>query len=332
MFPDWPHGGALDLMKAKFPDAPTPWIDLSTGINPWPYRGPQLGDNAFDHLPTQSAQTACKQAMAQAIGASADHICLSPGSELLIRLLPVWLDVRRVAILSPTYGDHVEAWNGQGCDVIETTDPLAYADQVDAVVVCNPNNPDGRTFTREELRRARKSLEARGGWLIVDEAYCDLTPELSLAGDGGLASLIILRSFGKFFGLAGLRLGAMIVPKPLRARVSQHLGVWPVSSAALRIGASAYRDTEWQDQTRARLGRARELLRRVLQSNGLDVTGETDLFCLAYSDRATETWEHLARSGIYVRRFDAMPHHLRFGLPADEDEFTRLDEMFSLLK
>ena len=151
MRPDGDHGGALDRMQAAFPDAPEAWIDLSTGINPWPYRGWSPQPEAYDHLPLQAAYSTCRNAWADMLKATRNTVCLSPGSELLIRMLPIWLAPRRVAVLSPTYGDHAAVWRRAGCAVIESPDPLALADQVDLIALCNPNNPDGRTFAPEIL-------------------------------------------------------------------------------------------------------------------------------------------------------------------------------------
>ena len=178
---DLVHGGALDAMRAAYPQACAPWIDLSTGINPWPYPETSVSGAALTHLPTRAMYDTCQQNMAKAINADPDALLLAPGSELLIRLLPDVIRLRRVAILSPTYGDHAAVWRRAGAEVIESSDPLSLADQVDAVVVTHPNNPDGRIFDIEALEAARSALAAHGGWLIMDEAYADLTPARSFA-------------------------------------------------------------------------------------------------------------------------------------------------------
>ncbi len=328
---NWTHGGALDRMQDAFPNAPSPWIDLSTGINPWPYRSAASDEGVYDRLPTNAAYDECQAAIAAAFQAPQANTCLAPGSELLIRLLPHHLASTRVAILTPTYGDHAEVWRRAGCDVVETPDPLSLAGEVDAVIICNPNNPDGRVFDRDSLHAARSRLAARGGWLIVDEAYGDLHRDMIMAPGGGAEGLIVLRSFGKFFGLPGLRLGAMIAPDEISARMSEQLGAWPISSAALEIGTRAYRDRAWQDRTRRALQQARMLLDQVLISNQIEIEGGTDLFRFVNVDNAQAVWHHLAVAGIYVRRFDALPGKLRIGLPADEIQLARLNEALSLL-
>ena len=318
------HGGALDRMRAAFPDAPEPWIDLSTGINPWAYPIGDIPDASFCQLPTHGAHKACRQAIARSLQAPHESLVLAPGSELLIRLLPALIRPKTVAILSPTYGDHAAAWGRAGAEVIETADPLLLAGQVDAIVICNPNNPDGRRFEPDALLKTAANLADRGGWLIVDEAYADLDPGLSLAPFGGAGGLIILRSFGKFFGLPGLRLGALIAPETLRLEMQAWLGVWPVSGPALHIGAQACGDRRWQEETRRRLAEAKCLLDNILDQAGLKVTGGTDLFRLAEADSATTLWERLAQKGVYVRRFGWTDGLVRIGLPENEQAEARL--------
>ena len=247
------HGGSLDHMREAFPGAPEPWIDLSTGINPWPYPVPHFPSDTLQHLPTEAAYNHCRTAMANALGARPDTLALAPGSELLIRLLPRIIAPNCVVVLQPSYGDHAQVWRAAGCEVIETHDPLSRAKTADAVVLCNPNNPDGRLFDPSELNALRRELAKRGGWLIVDEAYAELTSDLRLAQYGGEPGLIVLRSFGKFFGLAGLCLGAIFAPDKILAEMTNLLGVWPVSGLALEVGAQAYADRAWQADMRKRL-------------------------------------------------------------------------------
>jgi cobalamin biosynthetic protein CobC len=321
---DLVHGGALDHMQSAFPNAPLPWIDLSTGINPWPYPIGEISPDAFAHLPTRAAYDDCRNKMSDCFGAPPESLTLSPGSELLIRLLPDVIPAKRVAILSPTYGDHAQAWRAAGADVIESSAPIPLADAVDAVVVCNPNNPDGCRFAPEMLRHTARVLGERGGTLIVDEAYADLEPAVSLASHGGQEGLIVLRSFGKFFGLAGLRLGAMIAPARVCSAMRARLGVWPVAGPALAIGARAYWDQVWQAATREKLAETRYRLDNLLEQSGLTVSGGTDLFRLIETEDATRLWRKLAARGIYIRRFSWSDRLVRIGLPPDDRAEARL--------
>lgn len=328
---DLQHGGALDVMRQRFPDAPLPWVDLSTGVNPWPYEPVQFEPDTLTRLPLRTDEEACREAMATAWGSAPASIVLSPGSELLIRLLPTVIPAQRVVILSPTYGDHAQAWCKSGAEIIQTDDPLSFADTANVVVICNPNNPDGRVFAPATLREALARLARRGGWLIVDEAYADLDPGLSLAAEGSADGLILLRSFGKFFGLPGLRLGALIGPESIRRAMADRLGVWPVSGLALGIAAQAYRDLEWQTAMRARLQRARQRLDALLVTSEQRMCGGTSLFGFAQVEEATAAWRTLAQQGVYVRRFDWSSRHLRLGLPANAEAESRLEKALSLL-
>jgi len=331
MTSDFLHGGALDLVQRRFAGAPSPWIDLSTGINPWPYPNTRISPDAHAHLPTKTLYETCQTAMAHAIDVQPENVALAPGSELLIRLLPTILSAETIAVLAPSYGDHARVWRTAGRTVIETADPLSLADQVDAVVICHPNNPDGRVFSQEAIQDAMSRLRRRSGWLIVDEAYADLTPKLSLAPHVNRGGLIVLRSFGKFFGLAGLRLGGLIAPPSVLAVLRQSLGEWPVSGAALEIGARAYADHSWQDQTRRALKHARMALDATLATENVKVISGTDLFRYVETPgNAHGLWTHLARSGIYARRFAWSQDYLRFGLPKDQDSHDRLRAALTL--
>ncbi len=327
------HGGALDLMRARFPQAPEPWLDLSTGINPWPYPLDSPQPETLQRLPTATATARCRAAMAEAFGVPVGSVLPIPGSELLIRLLPTLLRPRpgtRVAITRPTFADHAEVWRAAGCRVVETPDPLEALASTDLVVLCNPNNPDGRVWNPARLEAARATLAKRGGWLIVDEAYADVRPNLSLATRGGRAGLIIFRSFGKFFGLPGLRLGAFIAPQDTLAIVRQSLGIWSVSGPALAAGAQAYRDHGWQSATRQRLVTARACLDAILHSAGLRVVGGVDLFRFVEVNNANRVWRHLAGRGIFVRRFSWSRNRLRIGLPPDAQARARLAQALGL--
>lgn len=327
-----PHGGALDRVMAAFPQAPTPWVDLSTGINPWAYPVDPAWSQALPvlaTLPTAAQDKACRTAMARAWGCSPDAILVTPGTELLIRLLPLIVGARRIALYEPTYADHRQIWDAQQAEILVSDDPLALSDQVEAVVVCQPNNPDGRLWDRASLRACQRHLAAKGGMLIVDEAFVDLVSEHSLASHGGEAGLLVLRSFGKFYGLAGLRLGAVLAPADLRQKLSQLLGCWPVSGVALELGAQAYGDPEWPKQMRQTLGVARRRLDRLLNRGPGEVIGGTDLFRLVNVSNAEKAWRQLAAKGVYVRSFAPSANQLRFGLPRDERAWDRLEAVWN---
>ncbi|MEM9056820.1 MAG: threonine-phosphate decarboxylase CobD [Pseudomonadota bacterium] len=327
---DLEHGGALDRVAMHFPAAPQPWVDLSTGINPWSWPTAPIEGEALRHLPTRADRDRCQSAMAKAFGAPEAAMTLVPGTELAIRLLPQLLTARRVAVLSPTYGDHVESWGAAGAEVVRTDDPLALAGDAEVIVLCNPNNPDGRRFEVDALTALAARQAERGRWLVVDEAYADLDPALSLAPRAGSPGLVILRSTGKFYGLAGLRLGAVLGPPALLEALDRLLGVWRVSGPALIIGAQAYADSAWQHAMRTRLAAARERLDAVIEAAGCRVAGGTDLFRFVETSEAHATWHRLCEHGIYTRRFPWTPSHLRVGLPATPGAEARLANALSL--
>jgi cobalamin biosynthetic protein CobC len=201
---------------------------------------------------------------------------------------------------------------------------LEAAAAADCVIVTNPNNPDGRQVEPARLLDLGAKLAARGGLLIVDEAFADVTPGLSVAAQAGTPGLCVLRSFGKFFGLAGLRLGFALATGEMVRRLEEHLGPWAVAGPALEIGADAMEDADWITETRIRLANAARDLDALLEGHRLAVVGGTDLFRLARTSHAAALFEHLGRQGILVRSFDAKPDWLRFGLPPDAAAWQRL--------
>ncbi len=314
------HGGRLAELRHLFPHAPAPFLDLSTGINPYPYKVPPLApscaDDALTRLPEPEARAALEAAAARAYGLADPGLVLAcAGSQALIGLLPLLRPRSLVAVLAPTYAEHAFAWRAAGHHVQEVA-TLADAAAADVVVLCNPNNPDGRTIAAADLRAFAAPLAARGGWLVVDEAFADFAPAgVSLAPSFPAHGVIVLRSFGKASGLAGLRLGFALVPAGLAPRLRAALGPWPVSGAAIAIGTLVLEDDAWRAAMAARLAEDAARLDAVLEAAGLTKRGGTPLFRLAESTDAASVFEQLGAAGILVRRFAAHPRWLRFGLP-----------------
>jgi cobalamin biosynthesis protein CobC len=320
-----PHGGDLAAARLLFPDAPKPFIDLSTGINPNPYPLPSLPAELFARLPDTAATAHLAAAAATSYGApSAAYVVPAPGTQILLPLVAGLVRPGRAAILSPTYNEHARAARLTGHSVIETRESAALGD-ADLVIVTNPNSPDGRFIEREALLALAAKLRARGGVLVVDEAFMEVGPPgFSLAGDVGLGSLIVLRSFGKFFGLAGIRLGFALLDQPSAVRLAAMLGPWAVSGPALAIGTAALADTAWIELTRHQLVAASGRLDGILIGAGLGIPGGTALFRLVRTPAAPALFHHLGRAGILVRKFPDNTTWLRFGLPAGEEEWQRL--------
>jgi cobalamin biosynthetic protein CobC len=315
------HGGRLAAARRRFPAAPEPFLDLSTGVNPHAYPLPDLPASAFTRLPEPEAVAALEAAAARAYGLADPAMAVAaPGSQALIGLLPHLFPQRRVAVLGPTYAEHAACWRAAGAAVVETDDPRAIA-AADALIVCNPNNPDGRRHDPETIRDL-----ARGRALVVvDEAFADAEPPgLSLSPHLPLPGLVVLRSFGKFFGLPGLRLGFALAEPARAAAIRAALGPWAVAGPAIAIGTAALADTAWQARMRARLAEESAALAALLGAGGLAVLGGTALFRLAAHPHAPALFEALGSQGILVRRFTGAPRWLRFGLPGPPAAQERL--------
>ncbi len=319
------HGGHLGAARRLFPGAPEPWLDLSTGINPVAYPMPPLPPDCLTRLPEPEAVTRLEGAAAAAYGVS-DPACVvaAPGTQILINLLPRLWALPDIAILGPTYAEHAHAWALAGSRVRAVTDFPAL-DSSAGAALCNPNNPDGRRTAPAELIALADRIAARDGLLVVDEAFMDLEgPGLSLAGALPHPALIVLRSFGKTHGLAGLRLGFALAAPDRADAIRAALGPWAVSGPAIAAGMAALADRRWRDATAARLASDVAVLDALLTEAGMTVIGGTNLFRLAETERAEEVFSRLGRAGIMARRFEDQPHWLRFGLPANETEFSRL--------
>jgi len=324
------HGGDLASAKRRFhlPDAD--WLDLSTGINPVSYPFTPPSEAAWARLPDSAVDERLRKAAAACYGApSADCVVPAPGSQALIQLLPHLRDRSNVAVLGPTYGEHQARWVACGHAVTVVESPDSLSERFDVVVVGNPNNPDGRIIARARLIELSRALAARGGWLVVDEAFADLDPALSLAPDVSDSGLIVLRSFGKFFGLAGLRLGFALAALALAARIADGLGPWAVSGPAAEIGAAALADSTWIAETRAGLAARAARLDASFGRAGLNVVGGTALFRLVETPNARALHDHLGRHAIHVRDFPDRADRLRFAVPATEAAFARLANALS---
>ena len=314
------HGGDLATARALFPEAPQPWVDLSTGINPIPYPLPALPLSLWTRLPGADDEAALIGAARAAyrVPASAE-IVAAPGTQILIELLPRLAPAGPVAILGPTYAEHGHAWRKAGFAVRETAAPAVAAA---TIVVVNPNNPDGRVLSQAALTSLAAQCAAQGGLLVIDEAFADFTPETSVVPDLP-AGAIVLRSFGKTYGLAGLRLGFAIGAPDRMAKLRAALGPWSVAGPALHVGAQALSDAAWLAAAGRERARDAARLDTLLAPHGR-IVGGTTLFRLLETPRAAALFGRLGRHGVYIRRFQNAPDRLRFGLPGDEAEWSRL--------
>lgn len=322
------HGGDLTTAMAVHGGPREAWLDLSTGINPfaWPVPG-TLSSEAWTSLPTQGALGRLLAAARQAYGVPEDlAIVAAPGTQSLIQWLPQLAPDGPVAIVQPTYAEHALAWHRAGHEVIGSTAENPLPDAARHLVVVNPNNPDGHLFGRERLAQLAGEVERRGGWLILDESFIDVVPEASAAALCRDLPVLILRSFGKFYGLAGIRLGFLVAPPDIGALAGEALGPWCVAGPALEIGAAALGDSGFAQAMRGQLAREAAALDSLLGEAGLTVCGGTTLYRLVRHPGARRLHDALARRHIWVRRFDWDESLLRFGLPPDDLARQRLAE------
>ncbi len=311
------HGGDLDRARAIFGEGD--WIDLSTGINRIPYSAVEIPPRAFADLPTR-ADIENLLAAARAALATPASIAALAGAQTAIQLLASRGPKGLVRILGPTYNEYEARFAGAGSriEIISDFDALAGAD---IAVVVNPNNPDGRRIAPDMLLR----LSDKVGRLLIDESFGDTTPELSLCPQADRENLVVLRSFGKFYGLAGLRLGFALGGEKIVAALRDAAGPWPVSGPAIAVGTAALRDETWRVDTRQRLARDAKRLDALAARAGWRFVGGTGLFRLFETGDARAAQEKLARQKIWTRAFPWRGGWLRLGLPGAETEWRRLE-------
>jgi len=314
--PDNHHGGRLSDACARFGGEPGAWLDLSTGINPEAWRPGAELQLDWRALPDPAALADLERTAAAYFGTNASLCAAVPGSEAGLRAIAHMLGLpgRHAAL---TYSTHAQAFAAQ---------PAPPGSPASVLVLANPNNPDGAVLARDTLLAHLDEQERGGGWLLVDEAFVDCRPELSVADlVAEHRHLIVTRSFGKFFGLAGVRLGFVLAPSALLARLRNLMGEWPIGASALAFGREAYADRAWTERARARLPIAAARLDAMLHNHGLTAMGHCPLFRLIETPCARRLFEALAKRRILTRAFADHPHLLRLGLPGREDALARLD-------
>jgi cobalamin biosynthesis protein CobC len=317
------HGGNLDLAIRRFGGRAEDWIDLSTGINRRAYPLGELTPRDYCALPSRAEIESLHHAAQQAYATTAPVLALA-GAQAAIQLLPRLGQGGRVRILGPTYNEFAPCLTAAGWHVEEVGDLDALAG-ADLAIVVNPNNPDGRRHDAIALL-AQRLLVNR---LVIDESFVDAVPDLSLAAEAGREGLLILRSFGKFYGLAGLRLGFVLGPEGDVATLAAMAGPWSVSGPAIAIGRRALLDRGWATATRTRLARETLRLDALADAAGWPLVGGTPLFRLYNVGNAKAVQERLARAQIWSRIFGDKPGWLRLGLPGDESEWARLADALS---
>lgn len=322
------HGGRLREAARTFDIPVARWLDVSTGVNPVAYPVPPLPDSAWQRLPEED--DGLEQAAAGYYGSPA--LLPVAGTQAAIQALPTLIPGERVTLLAPMYAEHAHAWRKRRLHLCDATpgDKAASAAQIEAalphtdvLVLANPNNPSGTCFDAAQLLDWHARLLEHNGWLIVDEAFIDPTPAGSIVPDCDRPNLVVLRSLGKFFGLAGARVGFVFARHGLRRALAQQLGPWAVSGPARHAARAALADHAWQAATRTQLLDAGARLAALLRDSGFGEPHGTALFQWVTTPRAEDWYRQLARQAVLVRLFDA-PASLRFGLPADEAGWQHL--------
>jgi len=298
------HGGGLDAAANQYGGDRAEWIDLSTGINPLPYPTGEISPQAWTALPDNNARATLIDAARRFWNVPASAAVLAtPGASAPIAMIPRLAPADQVHIAAPTYNEHASAFAANGWQ------PASPPKQATAQVVVHPNNPDGRLFTASDLHAPLR---------IIDESFCDVAPDVSLIAHSNTKGTLILKSFGKFWGLAGLRLGFVIGDPEHVAALEQMLGPWPVAGPALEIGTRALCDPDWATQTRSRLARDAARLDTLAQQAGAKLVGGTTLFRLFEVDDAAQWQDRLACHHIWSRVFPYNPKWLRLGLPTPD--------------
>ena len=323
------HGGRLRKAAMQYGIAQEDWLDLSSGLAPWPWPIPPIPLRAWARLP--ETDDGLEQAACDYYGAA--QVLPVAGSQAAIQLLPRLRRAGKVGVLSPCYAEHAEAWRRAGYIVREVLEQEVdfFLDSLDVLVVVNPNNPTGLSLTPQRLLDWHARLAERGGWLVVDEAFMDNTPHLSLASQANQVGLIVLRSFGKFFGLAGVRLGFVLAERKLLKLLAEQVGPWAVSGPTRELGQVCLRDSAGHTYQRQRCEDASQRLFRLLEQYGLRPQGGCALFQWLISDHAEQLHEFMAQRGILLRLF-VHDSSLRFGLPGTDADWLRLEQALTAWK
>ncbi|MBA1203796.1 threonine-phosphate decarboxylase [Pseudomonas capeferrum] len=321
------HGGRLLRAVQHYGIPREQWLDLSSGIAPWSFEIPPIATQAWARLPEmedgleQAARTYYQ----------VEHLLPVAGSQAAIQALPYLRRPGKVGVLSPCYAEHAHAWQRAGHALVDMDETRAEQalDSLDVLVVVNPNNPTGGLLSAQRLLDWHARLSRRGAWLVVDEAFMDMTPQHSIVGAAQRPGLIVLRSFGKFFGLAGVRLGFVVAQVSLLQRLAEWLGPWAISGPTRALAQACLLDTAAHASQKHRCAAASQRLARLLDSADLSPAGGCELFQYVRIERAARLHEFLARRGILVRLFE-QPSALRLGLPATEEDWQRLGQALAI--
>ncbi len=321
---DLHHGGRLRTAAHEFHIPLRHWLDLSTGINPLGWPVPPLPAEVWRRLPEEDDGLA----MASLACFGGQRVLPLAGSQAAIQALPQLFTNKRVGILSPCYAEHFKAWRmaGHSVEAIDYEDADEAVDRVDVLLLTNPNNPTGQLIAPTVLRHWHQRLAARGGLLVVDEAFIDATPACSMLSDVRQPGLVVLRSLGKFWGLAGIRCGFIAAEDAILDALHDRLGPWTVSGPARWVAQRALADRAWRETTAASLHAASARLAALLDAHGLHSPSGCALFRWVPTPLAHELFIAFAQRAVLVREHDG---GLRIGLPGAEEEWTKFESVLA---
>ena len=316
------HGGKLREAANRYNIPLVDWVDLSTGINPNGWLPKSISPASWNRLP--EVEDGLLKASQQYYNCTS--LLPVAGSQAAIQILPTLFESKKnIGILNLSYAEHAFAWKKAGHNVIPLTQNSIEGkiNELDILLIVNPNNPTGKTIPADTLISWHNTLKNKNGWLIVDEAFMDCTPERSILPESHSNNLIVLRSIGKFFGLAGIRVGFVNAQQNILDKLNQALGPWTISAPARECATLALEDHQWQTDNQVYLETASNRLVEILSANKLSPTGSTKLFSWIKTPHAKQLHEDLANQGILTRLFSE-PDSLRFGLPANEKQWQQL--------
>lgn len=316
------HGGNLANAVAAYGGSASDWIDISTGISPFPAKIPQIDIEDWRRLPEANASRKLEQTAQRFY--QTDMPCIAtPGSQFTINILPKLL-TGKVGIVGPTYGEYSNAFMREGLEFIPLKN-IENLNDAQSVILANPNNPNGRLYSTKELCDLSKRLEIRGGMLVVDEAFCDMFENASMLGFYSTApNLIVLKSIGKFFGLAGARVGFVFCSETLQHKIKEYLGPWPISAPSLSVANHVLSQPDIRAIMSEQINHRFEKMHASLRDTSLSIIGQTPLFFLVSHPYAADLHAHFLTNHILTRKFDYKTDWLRLGLTRDEREDQRV--------
>ena len=319
------HGGNLDEAARYYGHHLEDMTDLSTGISPlsYPLASDQFKSADWQALPRKTEEDNLIAVARRAYNVvQTAELCLGSGSQSLLQAAARLMESAcTVWIPAPTYSEHGRVWQQAGHKVVTSADMPCDAR---CAVIVNPNNPDGRVYEREMLLQLADELSQKGGFLLLDEAFIDCNPALSLMASADVKGLVILRSLGKFFGLAGLRVGFATGHKDIITSLRHQIGPWPLATPSITAATYALNDEKWAHMHRRELAVLLDRMQQILAASQIKIIGRTGLFITVSDPDARALHAVLAGQAIWVRAFEYEPEWLRFGLTADETVFRKV--------